>query len=74
MSFDVRTPIGLLFLAIGILVGAYGAAVAPPTPAGVNIDLIWGLVMAAFGLLMTGLAWRARRRGPPPSQGPSRGL
>ena len=24
MSFDVRLPIGLLFLAIGVLVGGYG--------------------------------------------------
>lgn len=61
MSFDVRTPIGLLFLAIGLLVGGYGAVVAPPTRAGINIDLVWGLAMAGFGLLMCGLAWRARR-------------
>jgi len=63
MSFDVRAPIGLLFLAVGLLVAAYGAAYAPPTEAGVNIDLVWGLVMAGFGLLMGALAWRDRRKG-----------
>ena len=63
MSFDVRAPIGLLFLAIGLLVAAYGALAAPPTESGLNIDLVWGLVMAAFGLLMSALAWRARRKG-----------
>lgn len=62
MSFDVRGPIGLMFLAIGLLVGGYGAAVAPPTASGINIDLVWGAVMAGFGLLMLGLAWRARAR------------
>jgi hypothetical protein len=69
MSFDVRTPIGLLFLIMGGLVAAYGL-VAQPLRAGINIDLVWGLVMAAFGLLMVALAWLARRGDlPPPREG-----
>jgi hypothetical protein len=69
MSFDVRTPIGLLFAAIGLLVAGYGA-IARPVSGGVNIDLAWGLVMAAFGALMLGLAWLARRGElPPPREG-----
>jgi len=69
MSFDVRTPIGLLFLAIGLLVAAYGL-VAQPIRDGINIDLVWGLVMAAFGALMLTLAWLARRGDlPPPREG-----
>ncbi|MFL5298415.1 MAG: hypothetical protein ACJ798_18710 [Phenylobacterium sp.] len=69
MSFDVRLPIGLLFLLIGALVAAYGA-VARPEGAGLNIDLVWGLVMAGFGALMVGLAVLARRGDlPPPSEG-----
>jgi hypothetical protein len=60
MSFDVRTPIGLLFLIMGGLVAAYGV-VARPLRAGVNIDLVWGLAMAAFGLAMLVLALLARR-------------
>jgi len=69
MSFDIRLPIGLLFLAIGVLVAAFGAIGHPAAPGGVNIDLIWGVVMAAFGALMLALA-RLRRRGelPPPSE------
>jgi len=67
MSFDVRTPIGLLFLAIGALVTAYGL-VAQPVRDGINIDAVWGLVMAAFGLLMVGLAWLARRGELPPPE------
>jgi hypothetical protein len=69
MSFDVRTPIGLLFLAIGLLVAAYGA-LAQPATAEINIDLVWGLVMAGFGALMLVLAWLARRGDlPPPREG-----
>jgi hypothetical protein len=69
MSFDVRLPIGLLFLAIGVLVAGYGA-VAAPIREGLNIDLVWGLVMAAFGVVMLAMAW-LRRKGdlPPPSEG-----
>jgi hypothetical protein len=69
MSFDIRLPIGVLFLAIGLLVAAFGALAHPPAPAGINIDLIWGAVMAAFGVLMLGLAALARKGDlPPPPQ------
>jgi hypothetical protein len=69
MSFDVRLPIGLLFLAIGAVVAAFGMTGAPPAPSGENIDLIWGAVMAAFGAVMLGLAWLARRGElPPPTE------
>jgi len=67
MTFDVRLPIGLLFLAIGLLVAGYGA-VAQPMAAGVNIDLVWGLVMAGFGVLMLVLVALARKGDLPPPQ------
>ncbi|MBS0361586.1 MAG: hypothetical protein JSR98_09415 [Proteobacteria bacterium] len=62
MSFDIRLPIGLMFLAIGVLVGGYGAfggpsAVKPGEP---NVDLIVGALMVAFGVLMLALT-RVRR-------------
>ena len=67
MSFDVRLPIGLLFLAIGVLVAATGLfgdrAVFEAHSPGVNIDLAWGAVMAAFGAVMLGLVALARRGG-----------
>ncbi len=69
MTFDVRLPIGLLFLAIGLLVAGYGA-VAAPMAAGLNIDLIWGAVMAGFGALMLTLVGLARKGDlPPPEEG-----
>lgn len=68
MSFDVRLPIGLLFLAIGVLVGGYGA-VAAPMREGLNIDLVWGLVMAGFGALMLAMVWLRRKGDPMPPEG-----
>ena len=53
MSFDIRLPIGLLFLAIGALLAGLGftadAASLRTADLGVNIDLAWGGVLAVFG-------------------------
>jgi hypothetical protein len=72
MPFDVRLPIGLLFLAIGLLVAGAGLTGDPKVleahSAGVNIDLIWGSVMAAFGALMLVLAALAKRGELPPPE------
>lgn len=73
MLFDVRLPIGLLFLGIGVLVTAAGLlgdpAVFAAHSAGLNIDVAWGLVMGGFGLVMLLLAGLARRKGPPADGG-----
>ena len=70
MLFDVRLPIGLLFLAMGLLVGGYGLLGHPAPSAGVNIDLVWGGVMGVFGAVMLGLAALSRGRAatPPPPE------
>ncbi len=57
MSFDVRRPIGLLFLLIGVLVA--GAGLFGAQSGGLNIDLGWGAVMIVFGAAMLALARRA---------------
>jgi hypothetical protein len=66
MSFDIRLPIGLLFLAIGVILVALGlvgdAASLRTAQLGLNINLVWGVVMALFGLVMLALVARARRR------------
>jgi hypothetical protein len=68
MPFDIRMPIGLLFLAIGVLVAGYGLTGDPASlqahSAGLNIDLVWGSVMAVFGAVMLGLVALARRKRP----------
>ena len=63
-ELDIRWPIGLLFLAIGALVAAYGffsSDDAHLRSLGFNLNLWWGLVMLAFGLGMSWGAYRARR-------------
>jgi hypothetical protein len=66
-GLDVRIPIGGLFTALGLLLGGYGWATAGDTAhyarsLSVNINLWWGLVMLAFGLLLLWAASRARRK------------
>ena len=47
---------GLLFLAIGVLAAAVGLTGDPKVfaPDGLNIDVVWGLVMAGFGMVLEG--------------------
>ena len=63
MHFDLRLPIGLLFTAIGLLVGGFGAA--QPSRAmslGVNVDLAWGAVLFVLGVALLGVVLAGRRR------------
>jgi hypothetical protein len=66
MSLDLRLPIGLLFSLLGVLLLVYGLVSDPglyQASLGVNVNTWWGLVMAAFGGLMLGLAlWAGRTR------------
>ena len=63
MTLDVRLPIGLFFGLLGALLTAYGAVTlgAPDTaPVGIPINLVWGVVLLAFGVFMVILSRRAR--------------
>ncbi|HEY6853383.1 MAG TPA: hypothetical protein VI139_03995 [Gemmatimonadales bacterium] len=65
MTLDVRMPIGTFFSLVGVLLTIYGAVTMhdpAASPTGVPIDLVWGLVLLAFGLVMVALARRARRQ------------
>ncbi len=65
MGIDLRVPVGSLFSVLGVLLTAYGTATLgqPGTmPTGVAIDVIWGVVLLAFGVGMLLLARRARAR------------
>lgn len=64
LRLDVRYPIGLFFAILGVLIGGYGFVTLErpgAAPTGVPIDLMWGILMLVFGVLMLGLAERARR-------------
>ncbi len=70
MGLDLRWPIGLMFSLIGALLVINGLLTASDTEMyrrslGININLIWGLVLLVFGLLMLGLAWRGGKSTPP---------
>lgn len=65
-GLDVRLPIGGLFTALGLLLSLYGLATAGDAAhyarsVSVNINLWWGLVMLAFGLLLLLATWLGRR-------------
>jgi hypothetical protein len=64
MGLDIRVPVGLLFAVLGGLLTAYGLAgdrAIYRRSLDVNVNLWWGLVMLAFGVLMA-LAGRRRAR------------
>jgi len=62
MGLDIRLPLGLIFLIIGAIMTLYGAFTAGSAiyaaSMGVNLNVIWGVVMLAFGGLMLGLSRR----------------
>jgi len=55
---DLRIPVGLFFLVIGLIIFVEGI-VAKPISAGVPIDLIWGVVLLIFGALMALFGFKA---------------
>jgi len=63
MQLDIRLPMGLLFLLLGLVLAGYGLISSPTVHVahslGRNVNLICGAVFAAFGALML---WLARRR------------
>lgn len=64
MGLDLRWPVGLLFTLLGALLVVFGLTSDPAIyvrSLGVNVNLWWGVVMMAFGLVMIGLARRGRK-------------
>ena len=64
MQLDIRLPIGALFTLLGLLLtasGAMGDAESRRRALGHNVNLSWGLVLLAFGLLFLYLARRTGR-------------
>ena len=57
--FDIRTPIGIMFLILGAILMLYGLTSGPEVyrahSLGVNLNLIWGAPMALFGAAMLAL-------------------
>jgi len=66
MGLDIRWPIGLMFTLIGALLAIVGVVVKPDhaISLGININLIWGIVLMIFGVLMLLGATRGRKTPP----------
>lgn len=70
MGLDIRWPIGLMFSLIGVLLTGYGifdrsGSLAKAGGAQTNINLIWGIVLLVFGVLMLIGAIRGSKKNPP---------
>ena len=63
MQLDVRLPMGLLFLVLGIILCVYGftsgAEVYAQHSLGKNVNLQWGVVFSLFGAVCL---WMARKK------------
>jgi len=67
MKWDVRLPIGLMFTIFGAILTCYGLAsdrAIYERSLGIDVNLWWGLVVLAFGLVMLTFALRSKRRAP----------
>jgi hypothetical protein len=62
MGLDIRFPLGLIFTITGAILVIYGAMTNGTAmyaiSMGININLLWGIVMLVFGLIMTVLGRR----------------
>ena len=69
MGLDIRWPIGLMFTLIGVLLLIEGAIGGDKNLSqGININLIWGVVLLVFGVLMLLGASRGSKTPPPAGQ------
>ena len=66
MGLDIRLPLGLLFVVMGGMMAVYGlftqGSVIYQKSLGIDINLVWGVVLSLFGLTMLLLAYLERRR------------
>ena len=71
MSLDLRIPMGLMFTLVGAILTIYGVVTRGSDiyarSAGMDINLIWGVVMLVFGVTMF-LMGRYSDRHPKPVQ------
>lgn len=64
---DLRLPIGMFFCINAVVLVVAGMMQPVASQVGdliVNLNLVWGLVMAGFGLLMLGLSFMDKKAKP----------
>ena len=66
MNFDIRIPIGALFFLLGIVLTIWGAVSDPAIYArhslGINVNLSYGLVLIAVGIVILAIAYAKRNQ------------
>jgi multisubunit Na+/H+ antiporter MnhG subunit len=73
MNLDIRVPIGMLFTLLGLLLAGFGVISEPSIyqrSLGYNLNLIWGLVLLVFGVVMLVMGRRATSAVPPAESTP----
>ena len=72
MNFDLRLPIGIMFSLFGAILVIFGAVsskdIYETHSLGININLVWGAVLLAFGIFMLYLTWNARSKAAQPEK------
>jgi len=69
MGLDIRWPIGIMFTLIGAMLSLSGLIAKPESyekALDININLVWGLVLLAFGVFMLVMAVVGKNRGGEP--------
>ena len=65
MHLDVRVPLGLLFLLLGLILVVFGLISDPAIyvqhSLGQNVNLFWGAIFAVFGAVVLLLSRRGRK-------------
>ena len=62
---DIRVPMGILFTLYGCLLSLFGFVsdrAIYQRSLGINVNLLWGIVLTVFGMLMFILGRRRNRR------------
>ena len=66
MNLDLRIPMGLMFLLVGVILSVHGLATSGSEiyakSLGININLDWGIVLLVFGGIMFLLGQRGQRK------------
>jgi sulfite exporter TauE/SafE len=62
---DIRIPIGLMFSILGVLITVFGFVTVSDTDMylkslGINVNIVMGILMLVFGLVMLYFARRKR--------------
>jgi len=63
MGLDIRLPIGLMFAILGVLLAGFGLVsdkAIYERSLGININLIWGIILIVFSVI---LLWLGSRKG-----------